>query len=105
MLHALRIAGQRCKGTLPAPVTSGWIHHPFMPEPEEIAREKIDELLTAAGWAVQNYRAYNPSASVSIALCEVPLKTGPCDYLLLIDRRATRLRQSILRKSFTGELK
>ena len=49
-------------------------------------REKIDQLLTAAGWAVQDYRAYNPSASQGIALREVPLASGRCDYLLLVDR-------------------
>src|ERR1039458_9941339 len=57
-----------------------------MPTPEDLAREKIDQLLTAAGWAVQNYRAYNPSASQGIALREVPLASGRCDYLLLVDR-------------------
>jgi len=56
-----------------------------MPTPEVLAREKIDQLLTAAGWAVQDYRAYNPSASQGIALREVPLASGRCDYLLLVD--------------------
>jgi len=57
-----------------------------MPTPEDLAREKIDQLLTAAGWAVQNYRAYNPTSSQGIALREVPLASGRCDYLLLVDR-------------------
>ena len=29
--------------------------------PEEQARQQIDEQLTAAGWAVQNYKALNLS--------------------------------------------
>jgi nucleoside-diphosphate-sugar epimerase len=30
--------------------------------PEQEARAKIDVMLYAAGWAVQDYRAFNPSA-------------------------------------------
>jgi type I restriction enzyme R subunit len=56
--------------------------------PEELAREKIDAMLTASGWAVQNYKDFNPSAARGIALREVPLKSGRCDYLLLLDRKA-----------------
>jgi len=119
--------------------------------PEEKARQQIDARLVAAGWIVQDYKAFNPSAGRGIALREVPLKSGRCDYLLLVDRnalgvveakkegatlsmvaeqtrivaevewrlsvveeldsvvtanlqRATRLRQSILQKAFTGQL-
>jgi type I restriction enzyme R subunit len=53
--------------------------------PEADAREKIDALLVAAGWAVQNYKAFNPGAARGIALREVPLASGRCDYLLLVD--------------------
>src|SRR6266478_6574174 len=45
-------------------------------------------MLVASGWAVQNYKAFNPSASRGIALREVPLTSGRCDYLLLVDRKA-----------------
>lgn len=48
--------------------------------PEAVARQKIDELLVAAGWAIQNYKAVDLSAGRGIALREVPLKTGPCDF-------------------------
>ncbi|MGH8750466.1 MAG: DEAD/DEAH box helicase family protein [Burkholderiales bacterium] len=58
------------------------------PEPEQQARQNIDALLTAAGWAVQDYTRYDPNASRGIALREVPLKEGQCDYLLLVDRSA-----------------
>ena len=54
--------------------------------PEAAAREKIDALLVAAGWAIQDYRAYHPAAARGIALREVPLASGRCDYLLLVDR-------------------
>lgn len=58
-----------------------------MHTPEQLARQQIDALLTAAGWAIQDYSAYNPSAASGIALREVPLKSGRCDYLLLINRQ------------------
>jgi hypothetical protein len=48
--------------------------------PEQNARAQIDALLDAAGWAVQDYRAFNPGASRGIALREVPLASGRCDY-------------------------
>ena len=38
--------------------------------PEDEARERIDELLTASGWTVQNYRALNLSASLGVAVRE-----------------------------------
>ena len=56
--------------------------------PEQRAREQIDTQLVACGWVVQNYKQYNPSAGRGIALREVPLKSGACDYLLLVDRNA-----------------
>ena len=56
--------------------------------PEQQARQQIDAKLVAAGWIVQDYKAFNPSAGRGIALREVPLKSGRCDYLLLVDRSA-----------------
>ena len=55
--------------------------------PEQLARQTIDAMLAAAGWAVQDYKAFDPSASMGIALREVPLKSGRCDYLLLVNRK------------------
>ena len=55
--------------------------------PEEQARQRIDEMLTASGWVIQDYKTLNLAAGRGIAVREVPLKTGPCDYLLLIDRK------------------
>ncbi len=50
--------------------------------PEQQARQTIDAMLAAAGWAVQDDKAFDPSASTGIALREVPLKSGRCDYLI-----------------------
>src|SRR6266851_8355475 len=58
-----------------------------MPTPEELARENIDTLLTKCGWIIQDYKQVNLSAGIGIAVREVPLKKGRCDYLLLIDRK------------------
>ncbi len=58
------------------------------PTPEQLAREVIDAQLAACGWHVQDYKKVDFSAGRGIALREVPLATGPCDYLLLVDRKA-----------------
>lgn len=54
--------------------------------PKQCARQNIDAMLVASGWAVQDYKPFDPSASTSIVLLEVPLKSGRCDYLLLVNR-------------------
>ena len=56
--------------------------------PEALAREDIDRMLAAAGWAVQDHAKYDPTAGRGIALREVTLKNGRCDYLLFVDRKA-----------------
>ena len=56
------------------------------PRPEELAREPIDRVPTACGWTLQDYKQLNLGAARGIALREVPLKVGPCDYLLLVER-------------------
>ncbi len=58
-----------------------------MATPEELARQNIDALLTQCGWTIQNYKQLDLSAGRGIAIREVRLKEGHCDYLLLIDRK------------------
>ncbi|MDO8550743.1 MAG: type I restriction-modification enzyme R subunit C-terminal domain-containing protein [Ignavibacteria bacterium] len=55
--------------------------------PEQLARQKIDKKLIQAGWLVQDYNHFNPSAGLGIAVCEYPVETGKVDYLLFIDRK------------------
>ena len=55
--------------------------------PEQQARQSIDAMLAAAGWAFQDYKAFDSSTSTGIALREVPLKSDRCDYLLLVNRK------------------
>ncbi len=56
--------------------------------PEQQARENIDAQLAECGWVVQDCLKADFSAGRGIALREVRLKTGPCDYLLFVDRKA-----------------
>ncbi len=58
--------------------------------PEQQARANIDEMLTRAGWAVQDADALNLYAGQGVAVREFPLKSGHghADYLLYLDRRA-----------------
>jgi type I site-specific restriction endonuclease len=56
-------------------------------KPEQKARQNIDAQLQVCGWFVQDHKAMDLSAGRGIALREVPLTTGPCDYLLLVDRK------------------
>ena len=58
-----------------------------MPTPEELARQQIDGLLQQCGWLIQDYKKLDLSAGRGIAIREVRLKEGRCDYLLLIDRK------------------
>ena len=44
--------------------------------PGKEAREKIDELLDAVGWRVQDYRNLDLSAGLGVAVREFPFKTG-----------------------------
>ena len=54
--------------------------------PEQRARQAIDASLLAAGWLIQDYKQADLSAAPGIALREVRLKSGPCDYLLIVNR-------------------
>lgn len=59
-----------------------------MVRPEDRAREIIDRQLAEAGWVVQDARAMNLYAARGVAVREYPLKWGPADYLLFLDRKA-----------------
>lgn len=56
--------------------------------PEQRARETIDAMLAASGWAVQSKDAVNLSASRGVAICELSFATGAPDYTLFVDGRA-----------------
>lgn len=56
--------------------------------PEERARQNIDQLLTAAGWTIQDREHIDLGESLGVAVREYPMSSGFADYLLFIDRRA-----------------
>lgn len=56
-------------------------------KPEEKARQKIDQLLEASGWVVQDSQQLDLSASLGVAVRDLSLKTGPADYVLFIEGR------------------
>ena len=56
--------------------------------PEQIARDKIDNMLKAAGWHVQSFNEKDFSAGRGIALREYQTDIGPADYVLFVDRKA-----------------
>lgn len=49
---------------------------------------KIDALLGAAGWAVQDIKSLNLHAGRGIAVREVRSQGGPADYILFVDGKA-----------------
>ena len=57
-------------------------------DPEKKARQNIDQLLTKAGWTIQDRKQVNLGASQGVAVREFPMSSGPTDYLLFVDRRA-----------------
>jgi predicted nucleotidyltransferase len=61
-----------------------------MANPEQEARATIDRLLTAAGWAVQDYKAIDRHAARGVAIREFVLDAGQgfADYLLYVDGQA-----------------
>lgn len=56
--------------------------------PEQSARDKIDRLLTASGWVVQDKNRIDFGAGKGIAVREFPTDVGPADYVLFVNRTA-----------------
>jgi hypothetical protein len=90
--------------------------------PEQQSRQQFDAMLVASGWSVQIKDKINLSASRGVAICELSFAAGEQTRIVAeVERRlsvveelesvvsanlqrATRLRQSILQKAFTGGL-
>lgn len=53
--------------------------------PEQIARDRIDALLAASGWMVQDYKRMNLTANVGVAVREYQTDVGPADYVLFVE--------------------
>lgn len=59
-----------------------------MHQPEQQARQKIDQLLLDAGWLLQNRDAFDRTAALGVAVREFPVDTGLCDYMLFVEGKA-----------------
>jgi len=59
--------------------------------PEQEAREKIDQMLNASGWDVQDIKNVNIQARQGVVVREFPLNPGHgfADYLLYVDGKAS----------------
>ncbi len=55
--------------------------------PEQIARDHIDDLLRQSGWTVQSRKEINLSDGLGPAVREYPTDTGPADYVLFVNRK------------------
>lgn len=55
--------------------------------PEQIARDCIDEMLRQAGWAVQSKDRINFNAAKGIAVREYTTSVGPADYVLFVNQK------------------
>ena len=55
--------------------------------PEQLARDLIDQMLIASGWIIQNKKAINLAAGIGVAVREYQTDIGPADYVLFVDRK------------------
>lgn len=53
-------------------------------KPEAKARQRIDQMLEAAGWIIQNADELDLDAGFGVAVREFMLTTGPADYVLFV---------------------
>lgn len=52
--------------------------------PEQIARDRIDQKLISCGWVVQHKSKLNLGANLGVAVREYTTEVGPADYVLFI---------------------
>jgi type I restriction enzyme R subunit len=55
--------------------------------PEQKARDKIDQMLRAAGWSVQEKTTFDFNAGGGQAIREYATESGPADYVLFVDKK------------------
>ncbi len=56
--------------------------------PEQIARDHIDELLRQSGWKVQSVKKIDLNDGIGQAVREYRTDVGPADYVLFVDKKA-----------------
>ena len=62
--------------------------HAVNQTPEQVARDRIDDRLRAAGWHVQDKDALDFNTGMGVAVREHQTDIGPADYVLFVDRCA-----------------
>jgi type I restriction enzyme R subunit len=55
--------------------------------PEQVARDQIDEMLILAGWVVQSKDKINLAANKGVTVREYQTDAGLADYLLFVDKK------------------
>ena len=55
--------------------------------PEQIAQDKIDNMLIIDGWVVQSKNKVNLSANTGVAVREYQTDAGIADYVLFVDKK------------------
>jgi type I restriction enzyme, R subunit len=55
--------------------------------PEQQARDHIDQQLIACGWTIQNKVSINLHSAIGIAVREYQTDVGPADYVLFVDQK------------------
>jgi type I restriction enzyme R subunit len=55
--------------------------------PEQLARDHIDQLLITCGWVIQDKTKVNLSAALGVAVREYLTDVGPADYVLFVDKK------------------
>lgn len=55
--------------------------------PEQKARDRIDNLLTQAGWIIQPKNKINLNAGLGVAVREYQTDAGSADYVLFVERQ------------------
>ena len=55
--------------------------------PEQIARDKIDLMLSQSGWIIQNKNKINLTAGLGVVVREYQTEIGPADYVLFVDKK------------------
>lgn len=61
---------------------------PANQNPEQAARDRIDAMLEASGWKVQDKKKIDFAAGPGIAVREYQTDIGPADYVLFIEKKA-----------------
>jgi hypothetical protein len=72
--------------------------------PEELARQHIDQQLSASGWMVQDRGGMNLYAARGVAVREFPVERRLEAAREVGVKRAGRLRQAVLKSAFEGRL-